>query len=98
MGKRAVLDAVAGSRRLTIYHEQDGKNYIESRQDCEPITKAASILASEPPGKDFRLAALVPETVLNQAFTEGWFHDQDKWKRWMNDPNNRDFRVWGGRV
>lgn len=98
MSKRTILDAVPESRRVTIYTEEDGKTYVESRQDCEPITKAASILAEAPPGKDFRLAALVPETVLNQAFTEGWFHDQDKWKAWMNDPNNRDFRVWNGRV
>ena len=98
MSKRTILDAVPESRRLTIYHEHEGQTLIESRQDCEPITTAASIMSDEPPGKDCRLAALVPETVLNQAFTEGWFHDQDKWKAWMNDPNNRDFRVWKGRI
>jgi hypothetical protein len=29
---------------------------------------------------------------------EGWFHDKKAWKRWANDPNNRDFRVWKGRL
>lgn len=98
MSKQALLDLIPDSRRKTIIHQEDGVTYVESRQDVAPIMKAASILADEKPGKDFRLAALVPETVLNAAFTEGWFHDQAAWKRWMNDPANKCFRVWGGAI
>jgi hypothetical protein len=29
---------------------------------------------------------------------EGWFHDDKAWERWLNDRDNRDFRVWEGRV
>lgn len=98
MGK-ALLDADHGSRRLTIYHEMpDGKHQIETRQDCTHIVEAAKILSEEVPGKDFRLAAVIPQTVLNQAMLEGWFHDKQAWKKWANDPNNRDFRVWKGRL
>jgi hypothetical protein len=98
VSKKALLDAVPESRRLTILHEEDGRQFIESRQDCSGIVKAAKAMAELPKGENFRLAALVPETVLNQAFTEGWFHDDNAWKRWMNDPQNRDFRVWDGRA
>ena len=49
-------------------------------------------------GRHFRLAARIPMTVVNQAIAEGWVHDRERWKRWMNDPDNKKHRVWGGRV
>lgn len=98
MSKSAILDVVADSNRALIYHEEDGKTYVETRQDVAPIVKAAQIMADEPPGKDFRHAAFVPEAVLNQAFNEGWFHDPAAWKRWANDPANAIYRTWQGRL
>jgi hypothetical protein len=98
MGK-GLLDADYGARRLTIFHEgQNGKHLIETRQDVTHIIEAAKILSDETPGKDFRLAAVIPQTVLTQAMNEGWFHDKKAWKRWANDPDNADFRVWKGRL
>ena len=98
MSKKALLDALPDSRRLTILHEEDGRQWIESRQDVEPVIKAARILADEAPGKDFRHAALLPESELTRAFTEGWFHDRAAWKRWANDPANACYRTWPGRL
>lgn len=96
---KALLDADKGAGRLTIYHERpDGKHLIETRQDVTHIVEAAKILSDEAPGKDFRLAAVIPQTVLDQAMLEGWFHDKKAWKAWANDPANRDFRVWKGRL
>jgi hypothetical protein len=96
---KGLLDFDEGSRRVTIFHQGDnGKHLIETRQDCTHIVEAAKILSEETPGKDFRLAAVIPQTVLTQAMNEGWFHDKKAWKRWANDPNNRDFRVWKGRL
>lgn len=96
--KSALLDILPDVRRKTILHEQDGKQWIETRQDVEPIIKAAKILAEQQPGKDFRHAAYIPESELNRAFTEGWFHDPKAWKRWANDPANACYRSWPGRL
>lgn len=98
MSKSALLDSLPDSRRLTILHEQDGKQWIESRQDVEHVIKAARIIADQPPDKDFRHAAYIPESELNRAFTEGWFHDPQAWKRWANDPANACYRTWPGRL
>jgi hypothetical protein len=98
MSKSLLLDLVADGRRKTILHEEDGRRFVESRQDVAPIIEAARIVADQPPGKDFRHAAFVPEAVLNQAFTEGWFHDRAAWKRWANDPANLCYRTWKGRL
>jgi hypothetical protein len=98
MSKSALLDLVREARRKIVYHEQDGRKFVETRQDVEPILDAAKILADEPPGKDFRHAAFIPDVVLEQAFREGWFHDAAAWKRWANDPANARFRTWAGRL
>lgn len=98
MSKSALLDALPDSRRKLIYHEEDGKTYVETRQDVTPIIRAAKIIADLPPDKDFRHAAYVPETVLNQALLDGWFHDPAAWKRWANDPANDCYRTWKGRL
>ena len=96
---KGLLDSDEGSRRLTIFHRgENGKHLIETRQDVSHVAEAAKILSEEAPGKDFRLAAVIPQIVLDQALLEGWFHDKAKWKEWANDPANRDFRVWKGRL
>ena len=98
MSKSALLDLVPEARRKLIYHEQDGRTFLETRQDVEPIVEAARILADEVPDKDFRHAAFIPDIVLDQAMREGWFHDKSAWKRWANDPANARFRTWQGRL
>ena len=98
MSKSALLDAVADARRQTILHEEDGRRWIESRQDVAPIIRAARLIADQAPDKDFRHAAYIPESELNRAFTEGWFHDPQAWKRWANDPANACYRSWPGRL
>ncbi len=76
MSKSVLLDILPDARRKTVMHEQDGRHYVETRQDVEPIIEAAKILSEEAPGRDFRHAAFIPDTVMNQAFVECWFHDK----------------------
>lgn len=42
--------------------------------------------------------AEIPMQVIEKAHHEGWFHDQQKWKQWLNDPDNKVFRVTDGKV
>jgi len=66
-----------------LLHEEGGKQWVETRQDVDPIAKAAAIMAEHSEvSKDFTRVAMIPSTVLDQAFNEGWFHDEDAWKRW----------------
>lgn len=85
MANKALLDAVPDARRKTIYSVEDGVTRIESVQDCEHIVRAASILADEPPGKDFRLIGFIPEAALNQMFLDGSFHDRKALRRWLDE-------------
>lgn len=93
MAKSALLDTVADSRRLTIYHEEDGKKFIETKQDAEPIVEFVSQARNRPQNPDFHLLGAVPETVFNQAVNEGWVHDAKAWRRYLNE--HSAFRVSG---
>lgn len=87
--------------KAEIFHADPDKPdsfTIETVQDVSPIIKAASILADQVPGKDFRHAAFIPDYVMDQAFKEGWFNDRKKWKDWANNPENKAFRTWPGRL
>ena len=98
MSRSALLDLLPDARRKTLLHAEDGRHFIECRQDVAPIVEAARLLAEEAPDRDFRHAAFIPESELNRAFTEGWFHDPAAWKRWANDPANACYRTWPGRL
>ncbi len=69
-----------------LLHEEGGKQWVETRQDAEPVAQAARLLAEHHEvSKDFTLVAMIPSVVLDQALLEGWFHDEDAWKRWYAD-------------
>lgn len=98
MANKALLGIDPSARRKIEYAEEDGKTYIVTREDCSSIVAAAKAISELPYDKEFRPVALVPKTVLDRAILEGWFHDKAKWRAWMNDPDNRDFRIHQGRM
>lgn len=97
MSKSALLGFDPFARRKLIYHEEDGQTYVETRQDATHLIEAAKVLAEQPPRKEdgWRFMCVIPDAVWNQAVTEGWLHDKERWRRWMNDRDNRKFN--GGR-
>lgn len=97
MAKRALLDWNAAKRKATWYAEEDGKTYVESRQDVTHLVEAAKVLADVPPRKEdgWRFMCVIPDTVWDQAVRDGWLHDKARWRQWMNDRDNRAFN--GGR-
>ena len=97
MSKSALLELLPEARRKLVYHEEDGRTFVETRQDCTHIVAAARLLAELPPDRatGWRFVCAIPDAVLNRAFVEGWFHDRAAWRRWAADRDNRAFN--GGR-
>lgn len=82
-----------------VHVEADGTFHLSSEQQLDNIVAANKRLRENQTGKEhFRLAARVPVHVCEKAMREGWFHDDDAWKKWMNDGENRDHRVYEGRI
>ncbi len=98
LSSREILLSQFGGFRETIVLDQSRPNdlLIKTYEDATPLVEAARIYADEPPGKDFRHAAIIPRHVLDKAFREGW--DKTDWKRWANDSSNAYLRTWKGQL
>lgn len=69
-------------------------------EDCEPYLDAVK---EERENMDtrkshYRPIAHIPVHVTERAMREGWYNDKKAWKRWLNDSDNKHFRIWEGNV
>lgn len=84
-------------RTAEVFHAApDGEFAIETQEDVEPLVEVAKTLSELEPSKEMRHAALIPQFVLDQALREQW--GPEDWRRWANDPANKAFRTWPGRL
>jgi hypothetical protein len=96
MARRTLIDAKTGSTSEFI--TEDDKIIYHTKQDIQPVIEHCKNLAENKPGKDFRHVAEVPMVIYQKAMREGWVKDKAKWKKWLNDPDNKVFRTWQGKV
>lgn len=101
MSQKVIYDHTGTVTRV-LHTNEDGDAFgdfaIQTVEDVEPAIESAKVLADEHAERgDLKHVARVPVTVVEKAMREGWFHDQAAWRRWMNDPDNKKFRVWQGR-
>lgn len=80
--------------------DPDGEAVVETIQDLEPLIEENKRLRelNNGRGEHFALLGRVPVHVYERAVREGWAEDQAKWRAWLNDPDNRAFRVNEGHV
>lgn len=89
MTTKAVTDA-SDPNRLVIATEQDVTGILEYVKAKKEDTQAMR--------SEMRPVAEVPMAIVERAMQEGWYNDPAAWKRWLNDPDNKAFRIWEGRV
>ena len=94
--KRTTLDLTKTLKSEFI--TQDDKTIYHTAQNVRPVIEHARALRELKPGKNFRHAAEIPQVIWNKALREGWHNDPKAWKKWLNDPDNKPFRVWPGRI
>lgn len=94
-----IYDQNGNILRKIHFNEVDGDAVLETVEDFTACVESAKILRDHQDNKAaMRHVARVPVTVVERAMREGWFHDQKAWNRFLNDPDNKDFRVWEGRL
>jgi hypothetical protein len=86
-----------------VLHADDrdpfGDFAIETFEDVEPLLDSVKHMREvQNPKAHMRHVAEVPVTIYEKAVREGWANDQAAWARFLNDPDNRAFRVWEGRL
>tara|TARA_Y100000310_G_scaffold104777_1_gene103113 strand:+ start:23 stop:349 length:327 start_codon:yes stop_codon:yes gene_type:complete len=94
----------------TILHSDDseGKIHIETTQDVQPVLEENKIRRNlgefHNKKKDWYHAASIPLVVVQQLVKKGIMHphgavkDKARFKKWVNDPDNRAFRIWQGNL
>ena len=45
---------------------------------------------------DLKPLGIIPPSVEARAINEGWFNDQDQWRKWANDSDNNKLRTTDG--
>lgn len=98
MGRLTYYSA-GGRVRRTIH--TDASNPWEFTQETTQVYPDGFADANRALGEDQKgdmklIARGVPVHVYEQSVREEW--DEKRWARWLNDPDNRAFRVWPGRV
>lgn len=77
----------------------EGRMVEVMHQDLTPIIEQAKFdRENHVQSNDMKLVGYIPAAVVEQMMREGSFNDEAALKRWLNDPQNACFRVWGGRV
>ena len=85
--------------KLVTENLDDDVYHIHTKQNVQPIIDGVKMLSEvTTPGKDLRHVAEIPMVVVQKAMREGWFNDKTKMKAWLNNPDNKVFRVWEGKV
>jgi hypothetical protein len=102
-----VLAARLKRRELvTSFAEYDGKVVIAQTQDCTPIVERCKQLHNEGyhGSSDFKHAATIPDVILEKYMNEHnvtyaeLMSNPEHFRRILNDPDNKVFRIWPGRV
>lgn len=100
MTERKVVYRDDGAIKRTMVWEDDNPEtvHVYTEQDLTQAIENNKILAELHPRRSMNkvVARGVPVSVYEKSILEGW--DSKDWDRWLNDPDNRAFRVWQGRV
>ena len=91
-----------------ISDDSEGKIHIERKQDVTPVIEENKIKQSLGEGvsktKELNHVASIPLVIVEQLAKQGIMSptgdivDHIRFKRWLNNSDNRAFRVWTGTV
>jgi len=96
MATKTVLDYSKNSEN--IFATEDDKMICHTKQNIQPTLDYVKNLSEYKPGKEFRHVAEIPMVIYQQMVRDGSINDKKALKKWLNDPDNRLFRTWKGRI
>jgi hypothetical protein len=96
MTARTIIDSKKNF--VSEFATEDNKNVYHTTQNVQPILDNCKNLSYNTQSKELKHVAEIPMVIYQQAIREGWANDKAQWKKWLNDPDNRLFRTWKGRI
>lgn len=91
----------ATGKKSTLILDDDApdKMHVSWEQDVSDIVKQNRWdEENHKSGGDMKFAARIPLAVWNHLQEVGIAKDPEALKKWLNDPENREFRVWKGHL
>jgi hypothetical protein len=89
-----------GAIKRTMIWEDDAPEtvHVYTEQDLTQALENNKIMRELHPRRSTNklLARGVPVSVYEKSVLEDW--GDDDWAKWLDDPDNRAFRIWQGRV
>ncbi len=108
MSKKIPIENTGITKTILHSDDSEGKIHIETTQDVQPVLEENKIRRNlgefHNKKKDWYHAASIPLVVVQQLVKKGIMHphgavkDKARFKKWVNDPDNRAFRIWQGNV
>ena len=108
MSKKIPIENTGITKTILHSDDSEGKIHIETTQDVQPVLEEIKIRSNlgefHNKKKDWYHAASIPLVVVQQLVKKGIMHphgavkDKARFKKWVNDPDNRAFRIWQGNV
>lgn len=87
-GKRTLAKVDPATNELVICEEWTEDYVIDQATRERDVPQLVS--------PDLKPLAVIPPSVEARALKEGWYNDQDQWRKWANDLNNRKLRTTDG--
>lgn len=94
-------DPLSGIDRYFSYDEENDQYTIRTSQKVDDLidaNKADANAASSGWSGDMHKVASIPLNVYYDLKRQGIVDDPKRFKKWLNDPDNRYFRTKAGRV
>lgn len=108
MSKKIPIENTGITKTILHSDDSEGKIHIETTQDIQPVLEENKIRRNlgefHNKKKDWYHAASIPLVVVQQLVKKGIMHphgavkDKARFKKWVNDPDNRAFRIWQGNL
>ena len=99
MAIKTILDARGSMLSQVVVDEHDADRMVlVTEQDVTGIVDYCAAQSHMPGSKDMKHVAEIPLAVVERMMQDGSWNDPQAIKRWLNNPDNRAFRVWHGRV
>jgi len=96
MAIRTIIDHTTGLKNEFV--TEDNKHIYHTTQDVKPVIEAVKNYSELQPGKEFRHVAEIPMVIYQKMLREGSVKDKQHLKKWLNNPDNKMFRVWKGKI
>ena len=95
-------DPAMGTTKWHHHDEMTGETVIHTEQDVTAIVEhnknQYNDIDSRAPYGDLAKIADIPMTILFDLQKKGIWGNQKRMRKWLNDPDNRDFRTRPGKV